>query len=48
LALAGILAAEATFVLLTLVVRRKRETTENLPQGNPLRLLRPPQQAFSL
>lgn len=48
LALADILAAGATFVLLTLVVRRKREKTEDLPQGNRFPLLRPPQQAFSL
>lgn len=48
LALAGILAAGAFFVLLMGVVRHGRETTETLPRGNPLQLLRPPQLAFSL
>jgi hypothetical protein len=47
LAVAGILAAGALFVLVTRLVRRKRQTTQDLPRGNPLPLLRPPQLALS-
>lgn len=47
-AVAGILAAEALFFLLTHMVRRARRTAKALPDGNPLRLLRPPQLTFSL
>lgn len=48
LAVAAILAAEALFVLFTGVIRGERKSSFTLPQGNPLRLLRPPQPAFSV
>lgn len=47
-ALAGVTAAGALFVLLALRARRTRTTAEALPEGNPLRLLHPPQLTFSL
>jgi hypothetical protein len=47
-AVAGMLAAGALFFLLTQLIRRARGTAEALPEGNPLRLLHPPQPTFSL
>jgi hypothetical protein len=48
LAIAGMLGAAALFFLIMQMVRRTRRTAEPLPDGNPLRLLHPPQLFFSL
>jgi hypothetical protein len=44
----GLLAAGALLVLVAQIVRRARASSEPLPDGNPIRLLRPPQLIFSL
>lgn len=48
LVLAATLAAGALFVRFTRVIRRERKASGTLPEGSPLRLLRPPQLALSL
>jgi hypothetical protein len=47
-AVAGMLGAGALFFLVMQMVRRARRIVEALREGNPLRLLHPPQLSFSL